>query len=51
MLKGIEFAAATVCLVLALVACEGTAGSGHSGNTLIVLDHSMGGVVLREKRA
>jgi hypothetical protein len=50
-LKASVFLAASVCLVLALVACRGKARSGHSGNTMIVLDHSMGGVALREKRA
>src|SRR5438132_988125 len=38
------------CLAVALASCGATARSGSGSNTLIVLDHSIGGVALGEKR-
>jgi hypothetical protein len=45
-----QWLVACVCLILALTACGGRAKGQAAGNTLIILDRSIGGVVLREKR-
>jgi hypothetical protein len=50
MLRRIGSLAAGVSLGLALAACGGTSGSRTRANTLIVLDRSIGGVSLRERR-
>ena len=42
---------ALVSLGCALTACGASDGSRSNGDTLIVLDHSMGGVALGERRA
>jgi hypothetical protein len=52
MLRSIGSLAASACLASALVGCETSTGSRVRGSTtLIVLDRSIGGVALRERRS
>jgi hypothetical protein len=50
MFRAVGSLAGGVALGVALAACGASAGSRSSGNKLIVLDHSIGGVALGEKR-
>jgi hypothetical protein len=50
MLRSIGSLAAFVCLASALVGCGSSAGGRDHGGTLIMLDRSIGGVALRERR-
>lgn len=51
MLRSVGSLAAAACLASALVGCGSPAGSRAHGRTLIVLDRSIGGVALRERRS